>query len=482
MMHDRVAFDRAASARTVDQDGHLHVASSVISAAAVNPYNGSEIPDNEALGLDPNKVYQLFRDPAELEKATATFANKPLMIVHKAQLADTHDRDVVVGSISNPVWDAPYLKAELVVWDAAAIKAIESGEQKELSCGYRYTADMTPGTYEGKAYQGVMRGISGNHVALVSEGRVNGAVVGDSALREEGKIEMSKIVLTRKGAAAFGALSAYMKPKMATDQKIDLAPLFAGISAKNFKDKKAGIVTSLKKSAEGKLAKDANIDDVTELLDALEDVLPIEVADPGTAATVSASTDPDDDKAKDSDDTALRAFLKEKGMSDEDIEKACAMLGAPAAATDGENPFAKKDDDDKAKTAKDAEKKDEKDMVTKPAMDAAIAAATKAAIKTAQDAMIKMHQEIREAEKAVRPYVGELAIAHDSAEAVYRTALKALKVNVAEDVHPSALAAILSLVPVPGAQVPRTPVVAADAAAATGFNTRYPQAARIRSL
>jgi hypothetical protein len=481
MMHDRVAFDRAASARTVDQDGHLHVASSVISAAAVNPYNGSEIPDNEALGLDPNKVYQLFRDPAELEKATATFANKPLMIVHKAQLADTHDRDVVVGSISNPVWDAPYLKAELVVWDAAAIKGIESGEQKELSCGYRYRCVVEPGTYEGTKYDAKMVDIVGNHCALVESGRVSGAVVGDSALREQEDIQMKNVILTRKGAAAFGALSAYMKPKMATDQKIDLAPLFAGVSAKNFKDKKAGIVTSLKKSAEGKLAKDANIDDVTELLDALEDVLPIEVADPVAAATV-APVDPDADKAKDSDDTALRAFLKEKGMSDEDIEKACAMLGSPAAATDGENPFAKKDDDDKAKTAKDAEKKDEKDMVTKPAMDAAIAAATKAAIKTAQDAMIKMHQEIREAEKAVRPYVGELAIAHDSAEAVYRTALKALKVNVAEDVHPSALAAILSLVPVPGAQVPRTPVVAADAAAATGFNTRYPQAARIRSL
>src|SRR4029077_115521 len=55
-----LAFDRA-SVRSIDQDGHLHVSESNISMAAVNPYIGREIPDWQELGLDPDKVYQLFR-------------------------------------------------------------------------------------------------------------------------------------------------------------------------------------------------------------------------------------------------------------------------------------------------------------------------------------------------------------------------------------------------------------------------------------
>jgi hypothetical protein len=58
---DSLALDYA-SVRSKDADGHLHVASSIVSAAQVNPYNGSEIPNWQALGLDPNRVYMLLRD------------------------------------------------------------------------------------------------------------------------------------------------------------------------------------------------------------------------------------------------------------------------------------------------------------------------------------------------------------------------------------------------------------------------------------
>src|SRR5579862_1167055 len=173
---DRIALDRA-SVRTIDQDGHLHVAESNISRAAVNGYLGSEIPDGEALGLAPGRVYQLLRDPLELEKAAASFNGKPLLIVHKPQTAADHDRELTVGAIANPRWEAPFLKAELSVWDAAAIAAINSGEQKELSSAYRYRADMTPGTYDGVPYDGVMRDIAANHVALVESGRAGSDVV-----------------------------------------------------------------------------------------------------------------------------------------------------------------------------------------------------------------------------------------------------------------------------------------------------------------
>ena len=48
-----VAFDRG-SARSYDAEGRLHVHTTNISKANVCPYIGREIPNSEALGLDPD--------------------------------------------------------------------------------------------------------------------------------------------------------------------------------------------------------------------------------------------------------------------------------------------------------------------------------------------------------------------------------------------------------------------------------------------
>lgn len=424
-----LAFDRA-SARTYDQDGHLHVARTPISKANVCPYYGREIPDWEALGLNPDRLYQLLRDPGELAKAAASFAGKPLLNVHRPVTADDHEHDAVAGSISNPVWEAPYLKADLSIWDGPAIKAIKAETQKELSSAYRYRADMTPGSYEGVRYDGVMRDLIGNHVALVKEGRAGpDVVVGDEKPTPKIKefISMAKKPsITRGGAAALTALSLYLKPKLAQDAKVDLSSVLAKVTSSNFKASQPAILAGLKKAAEGKLAQDSSIEDAAEVIEALADILPDEEAD---LATDEDDTDEDDDK-------------KKEVAEDEDGEE----------------------DDDK---------------VTKTAMDAAIAAAVKSATKSATVAAIKTQQDIREAERAVRPYVGDLAMAHDSADAVYRTALTSLGVEV-DGVHPSAFPAILKLQPKPGDTPPARKPIAQDAAASKAFEERFPHANRLK--
>lgn len=181
--HDSIAFDRA-SVREFDGDGRLHVSLTNISKANVCPYIGREIPNWKKLGLDPEKTYQLWRHPDELAKSASTFNGVPLLEEHVATSADDHPHDKVIGAAGNEaVFDAPYLKNSLVVWPSDAIEDIKSGEQCELSCGYYYRADMTPGiTPDGEEYDGVMRDINGNHIAVVSEGRAGSDVcVGDSA-------------------------------------------------------------------------------------------------------------------------------------------------------------------------------------------------------------------------------------------------------------------------------------------------------------
>lgn len=179
----KFAFDRAPTVRSKDTDGRLHVKTSHISKATVNPYFGREIPNYRQLGLDPNKKYNLLRHPDELKKGAPTFNNLPILSQHVPVTADAHKSELVIGSTGDRTkFDGKYLDNSLAFWTRDAIDDIESDKVKELSCAYRYDADMTPGEFEGQHYDGIMRNIKGNHVALVKEGRAGSdVVVGDAA-------------------------------------------------------------------------------------------------------------------------------------------------------------------------------------------------------------------------------------------------------------------------------------------------------------
>lgn len=178
------AFDKK-SARSFDADGRMRVRDCVISVAEINPYYGKEIPGRDKLALDANTVYDLYRDPAELERAADSFNGLPLMIRHIAQTADEPRKEYIGGSVFNARFSGGKLLADLLVMDKQAIDYIESGELADLSSSYRYTADMTPVEVNGRKAHGSMRNIEGNHVALVEDGRATGAHVADSALSSQ---------------------------------------------------------------------------------------------------------------------------------------------------------------------------------------------------------------------------------------------------------------------------------------------------------
>ncbi|WP_084833380.1 DUF2213 domain-containing protein [Enterobacter roggenkampii] len=205
-----LAFDRA-TVRSFDKDGRLHIEVTPISKANICPYYGREIPNSKALGLQPDKVYYLLRDPKELAKAATTFNNIPLLNEHIPVTAADPQKMAVVGSTGTDAeFDGTYLKNSLVVWDADSIAGIETDEKKELSSAYRYVADMTPGVHEGQPYDGVMRDIVGNHVALVIEGRAGSdVVVGDSL-----SLELKEMAKAKQLAAA-------LKPFLAQDADLE---------------------------------------------------------------------------------------------------------------------------------------------------------------------------------------------------------------------------------------------------------------------
>lgn len=416
-----LAFDRQ-SVRSIDANGHLHVALTHISKANVCDYAGCEIPQFASLGLDPGRMYKLWRDPAELEKGASTFNRQKIMVVHEQVSAEHPIKEYTVGTIgSDAVFNAPYLDASICIWDGEAIAMIESGALEELSCAYRYDADMTPGTTpDGEAYDGRMTNIRGNHLALVEIGRAGPDVVVADSKPLPPKQEIPAMKPTKLGLALKLALSA-ASPKIAQDSS--LGALVGQAKAKTFK--KSDVVKSL-------LAMDseADADSLDEIIDA---ILGVQENPEPEKPTALAGDEPADGGA-----AQLMAFLQEKGLSPEDMDAVSDMvskLSAPAAAVDAE-PDA--------------------DVMTKEDVDTAMDSMSKSlTIK-----LTKQFRDLEQAKADVRPTVGDV-IGMDSAPSVYRFALDQLKVDH-KDLPDAALGKFYALAA--DRKTVKSPLIANDAA------------------
>ena len=180
MIFDKMPID---TARTFDENGYLHVSTSNITKEQVVPYVGDTIPNWQELGLKPKAIYQIYRPADEIEMAVDTFNGLPLSLDHWNMDASNMPKEKIVGSLgTDAAFDAPYLTNSLTVTDADAIQRIENGEFRDLSAGYLCDVEMIDGIFDGKHYDGKMKNIRGNHVALVREGRAGHDVrVADSA-------------------------------------------------------------------------------------------------------------------------------------------------------------------------------------------------------------------------------------------------------------------------------------------------------------
>lgn len=323
-----LAMDRAPSVRSFDADGRLHVVRSNISKANVCPYLGREIPEWESLGLDGDAVYQLLRHPEELAKAAPTFNNLQVLSEHVPVTAwddESHMAELTVGSLgTDAAFDGEYLANSMVVWARRSIDGITTDEQRELSSAYRYRADMTPGVYNGVAYDGIMRDIIGNHVALVFEGRAGPDVlVGD---------EQPMAIKSKRALMVAGSLSGLLRPHLAADAKLDISGAINGLTdatikkdgaAKALADKVFGL-------AQPHLAADAalTVADVKIAIDAATDMPLGEDEDPEVAE------DADPDVAEDEDPDVAEDEADDKPAMDAATVKKLVDAGRQSALTE----------------------------------------------------------------------------------------------------------------------------------------------------
>ena len=346
-------------------------------------YYGKEIPGYEALGLQPDTVYRLLRDPVELERAAPTFARLPVLSEHVPVTVDAPRPDLVVGAIgSEVVFTPPYLDADLCVWDATAIAGIETDKVRELSCAYRYVPVMEPGEFEGQPYDGRMTEIQGNHLALVEVGRAGSDVV--VADRNPFNFKETAMKMSKLGKALFAALCA-ASPVLAADSA--LPALVGTANRKTFKkdDVKAKL-----------LALDASLD--SNKLDAVLDAILDVEQDPKPMETPAAAAD-------ESPADKVRKLLAGK-VDDAVIDEVCALCAAPAA--DESEPGMKKEE-----------------------------------VTAAMDGLRKELREAHEAAREVRHIVGDLAM--DSAAEIYGFALDHMKVDRAGVEGAAALRALFKV-------------------------------------
>jgi hypothetical protein len=167
-----------------DGFGRLILRDQILSSAGVNKYWGHEVAQNKQLRLDPNKVYSLLRDPAELAKAAPTFNNAQLLLQHDDdRITDDYPLAWNIGWIEGVTFVEPYLIGTIIVGRPDAIRTIELKHRTCWSCSYHYTADMRPGLWDGLQYfDGRMTCLRGRHVSLVKDGRVPEAVVDDTGV------------------------------------------------------------------------------------------------------------------------------------------------------------------------------------------------------------------------------------------------------------------------------------------------------------
>lgn len=156
-------------------EGFLLCLNVPIARAGEQEYHGSELPGIDA---GPTGVIVMMREESEVfaPATMASFEGKPLVLgAHPPEgVTPENAKILTVGSMQNirrgQGAESDLLIADLLVTSADAIDAVMTGRMREVSCGYMCDVEQAG---PGRAAQ---RRITGNHLAIVADGRAGSRV------------------------------------------------------------------------------------------------------------------------------------------------------------------------------------------------------------------------------------------------------------------------------------------------------------------
>ena len=167
MLKIRIA-DANTSKREKDANGYLIIKDNPIAKAGVFDYLLSEVFSQVK---EEDRIVKVCRTFADLDKKKELFKGKPIKHDHfwVGKEGETQTAD---GAIYGDVRaDEPYLKADLIIYNAELIEKIENGEVVELSPAYEADIVDKGGSYNGETFEYEQKLKAVNHLAVVETGR-----------------------------------------------------------------------------------------------------------------------------------------------------------------------------------------------------------------------------------------------------------------------------------------------------------------------
>ena len=325
-----------------DENGFWLIKDNPITKIGVFPYLGRQIsPD-----LEPDKIYQVLRPEEELTNPETLKSLELIPIVNDHTMIGKDFTPAEQKGLHGTTGQNPKVKGNLITNDlklfSEEIKNEIENDKKDLSAGYRCDYEITSGEYKGQHYDAIQRNIRYNHIALVDEGRMGSDVrVMDSSIT----FDSLRDILQIKEKTMENENQAQDVDKREILREADAIAMKPASEFEGGEEEKFRTLTKkLEQIAYNPSESGANDEDDTEGVE-------VEIKQEGEDEDPKKPCGDDDiDKRKKIEEVGR--FLREKGLSNEDIQFVLKEMfedsynNSETGASD-EDPEAKKDDEEK---------------------------------------------------------------------------------------------------------------------------------------
>lgn len=258
------------SARQKDVNGYIQIDKNPISRIGVFPYLGRNISP----ACEPDKVYNVLRPAEELgdPEAMRSFSLIPLINDHTMigeGFTPAEEKGVEGITGEKVVFEDGVLYAPLRIFSESLKNEISSGKT-HLSLGYRVREwEEKKGVFNGEEYDFVQRGLRGNHIALVDQGRMGSGV---AVLDCHFACDSMEVVMPLKEGSSKEVISENIKteiehgkdPKQAAAIAYSKAGKSKGEDDMTDEEKKEKMEKEAKDAMEKKAAEDKAVKDAAE--------------------------------------------------------------------------------------------------------------------------------------------------------------------------------------------------------------------------
>lgn len=169
-------------AKHIDPNGFWTIEGNPVTKEGVFPYTGSQIDSDGTYGLEPNKLYNVYRPASELTNPDTLkslngipFIDEHTMIGEGCTKYDDRPAGGILFNSRPAESGGGTVVGDFRIFSEDLMDSIEEGK-KELSLGYYCKYKPTRGIFDGLPYDFVQTGIIGNHIALVEKGRMGSSV------------------------------------------------------------------------------------------------------------------------------------------------------------------------------------------------------------------------------------------------------------------------------------------------------------------